>query len=91
MAAQTESLYPPVPQRPSDFCSSDGMFGTLANYTQGLLNAYPPVPFFPPNPLSPPVPAADGGAQRHPGDPVGVDLVVLLLDGAVPAEPCIGG
>jgi hypothetical protein len=56
MAAQAESLYPPTPTRPSDFCPSYGMFGRLANYTQGLLNAFPPVPSFPPSPIFPPVP-----------------------------------
>jgi hypothetical protein len=51
LATQAESLYPPQPLRPSDFCPSYSKFGALANYTQGLLNAFPPSPIYPPNPF----------------------------------------
>jgi hypothetical protein len=86
MATQAESLYPPSPARSSDFCPSYGMFGRLANYTQGLLTAYPPVPSFPPSPNLTAV-LNDTLAIRS----ASIWAVVPVIGTPFPPNPCIGG
>lgn len=51
LSDRAESLYPPVPIRPSDFCPSFTAYGAVGNYVAGLQQvAFPPTPVFPPTP-----------------------------------------
>jgi hypothetical protein len=79
MATLAESLYPPVPFRPSDFCPSHGAFGALLNYTAALLKA--------PFPPTPALVAVQNDTIAIRTEPI---WTYYASTGAFPPNPCIG-